>query len=265
MNYIKPFKFLNNLPTKLNLFYKKKSKAGVVVNNKSKSKRDFDPVTNFDKAFEKYIRMLINRIFPKDSIIGEEFEDKFSENEYKWSIDPIDGTRAFVIGAPTWSNLISLSFKNKSLIGLANFPELNKYYINDKKKSYLFKDKKKFILKSSNNNNLKTIKIIGNFHGTLSYEKQRKVIKKFGWSFRLAGFDALNYCLLAEGKVDAVIEANLKPYDILPLIPIIQNSGAIVTNWRNEPAENGGNILATSNKVLHNKILKLLKPFAKKR
>ena len=111
---------------------------------------------------------------------------------------------------------------------------------------------------------LKTIKIIGNFHGTLSYEKQRKVIKKFGWSFRLAGFDALNYCLLAEGKVDAVIEANLKPYDILPLIPIIKNAGAIVTNWKNEPAENGGNILATSNKTLHNKILKLLKPFTKK-
>ena len=126
------------------------------------------------------------------------------------------------------------------------------------------KDRKKIILRSSNNNNLKTIKIIGNFHGTLSYEKQRKVIKKFGWSFRLAGFDALNYCLLAEGKVDAVIEANLKPYDILPLIPIIKNSGAIVTNWRNEPAEEGGNILATSNRVLHNKILKLLKPFAKK-
>ena len=68
----------------------------------------------------------------------------------------------------------------------------------------------------------------------------------------------------AEGKVDAVIEANLKPYDILPLIPIIKNSGAIVTNWKNEPAENGGNILATSNKILHNKILNLLKPFARK-
>ena len=264
MDYNKPFNFLKNLPPKLNLFYKKKSKSGVIVNNKSKTKKDFDPVTNFDKAFEKYIRSLINKKFPKDSIIGEEFEDKFSFNDYKWSIDPIDGTRAFVIGAPTWSNLISLSFKEKSLVGLANFPELNKYYINDKKNSYIFKDKKKSILKSSNNNNLKTIKIIGNFHGTLSYEKQRKVIKKFGWSFRLAGFDALNYCLLAEGKVDAVIEANLKPYDILPLIPIIKNSGAIVTNWRNEPAEGGGNILATSNRVLHNKILKLLKPFTKK-
>ena len=203
------------------------------------------------------------RLFKEISISTEEFEDKFSSNNLKWSIDPIDGTRAFIIGAPTWSNLISLSYHDKSLLGLANFPELNKYYINDKSKSFVFKNKKRFILRSSNNDNLKTIKIIGNFHGTLSYEKQRKVIKKFGWSFRLAGFDALNYCLLAEGKVDAVIEANLKPYDILPLIPIIKNSGAIVTNWDNQAAETGGNILATSNRSLHYKILKLLKPFVK--
>ncbi len=264
MDYKKTYKLLKSLPTKLNLFYKKKSKNGLIISNKSKTLKDFDPVTNFDKAFEKYIRSIINKKFPQDAIIGEEFKSKNSSNEYKWSIDPIDGTRAFVIGAPTWSNLISLSFQKKSLLGLANFPELNKYYINDKKKSYLYKNGKKYILKSSNNNNLKTIKIIGNFHGTLSYEKQKKVIKKFGWSFRLAGFDALNYCLLAEGKVDAVIEANLKPYDILPLIPIIKNAGAIVTNWKNEPAENGGNILATSSRKLHNKILKLLKPFVKK-
>ena len=125
----------------------------------------------------------------------------------------------------------------------------------------MFKNKKKYVLKSSTNNNMRKIKIIGNFHGTLNYERQKKVIRKFGWTFRLAGFDALNYCLLAQGTVDAVIEANLKPYDILPLIPIIKNSGGIVTNWNNEPAENGGNILATSNKILHNKILKLLKPF----
>ena len=264
MNYKKSFNFLKILPIKLNLFYKRQSKSGIKVNNKSKSKKDFDPVTNFDKAFERYIRSLINKNFPQDAIIGEEFQDKSSSNNLKWSIDPIDGTRAFVIGAPTWSNLISLSYHDKSLLGLANFPELNKYYINDKSKSYVFKNKKKFILRSSNNDNLQTIKIIGNFHGTLSYERQRRVIKKFGWSFRLAGFDALNYCLLAEGKVDAVIEANLKPYDILPLIPIIKNSGAIVTNWNNQAAETGGNILATSNRSLHNKILKLLKPFSNK-
>ena len=262
MDYKKSYKFLKSLPAYLNNFYKKRSKKNLIVTNKSKNKKNYDPVTNFDKKFEKLIRVKIQKKFPNDSIIGEEFKDKKSSNKFMWSIDPIDGTRAFVLGVPTWSNLVSLSYQYKSKIGLANFPELMKFYLNDKKYSYVFRNGKKRIIKSSNNTNLKKIKIIGNFHGTLSYEKQKKVIKKFGWSFRLAGFDALNYCLLAEGKVDAVIEANLKPYDILPLIPIIKNSKAIVTNWKNQPAENGGNILATSNKKLHKKILRLLRPFA---
>ena len=90
------------------------------------------------------------------------------------------------------------------------------------------------------------------------------MITKFGNSLRLSSFDALSYCLLAEGKVEAVIEDNLKPYDILPLIPIIKNSGGIVTNWKNQSAINGGNVLATSNKRLHIKILKILKNFTKK-
>jgi myo-inositol-1(or 4)-monophosphatase len=265
INYKKLYLFLKNFPQKLNNHYQKKSQFTLKVTNKSKNKKDYDPVTNFDKSFEKYIRSIIHKSFPLDSIVGEELKDKNSSNNYKWSVDPIDGTRAFLIGAPTWSNLISLSHKDKPILGLVNFPELNKFYINDQKKSYVFNNKKKFKLKSSNNNDLKTIKIIGNFHGTLSYIRQKKIIKKFGWSFRFAGLDALNYCLLAEGKVDAVIEANLKPYDILPLIPIIKNSGGIVTNWNNEPAENGGNILATSNKELHEKILKLLKPFVRNR
>ena len=263
MNYKRSFNFLKSLPHKLNFFYKKKSKIEIKVINKSKNKNHFDPVTNFDRSFEKYIRNLIIKRFPNDTISGEELQDKKSLSNYKWSIDLIDGTRAFIMGAPTWSNLISLSFKNKSRLGLANFPQLNKFYINDEKKSYLFINKIKKTIRSSSNNNLKTIKIIGNFHGTLRYEIQRKITKKFGWSFRLASFDALNYCLLAEGKVDAVIEANLKPYDILPLIPIIKNAGAIVTNWKNKPADNGGNILASSNKKLHIKILKLLEPLTK--
>ena len=90
----------------------------------------------------------------------------------------------------------------------------------------------KNILRSSKEK-LKNDKII-EISMELLVMKNKKIIKKFGWSFRLAGFDALNYCLLAEGKVDAVIEANLKPYDILPLIPIIENSGAKVTNWKNQ-------------------------------
>ena len=264
MNYKKTFSFLKKLPNKLNSFFFKKSKKKPVIFNKAKNIKNFDPVTNMDRAFEKFIRGEINRKFPEDSIIGEEYKKKVSKNDYMWSIDPIDGTRAFVIGVPTWSNLISLSFKNQSKIGLANFPMLKKFYLNDRDNSYLYEGKKKIKLRSSKNTNLKKVKIIGNFHGSISYEKQKKIINKLGSSLRLASFDALSYCLLSEGLVDAVIEANLKTYDILPLIPILENSGAIVTKWNNKSAQLGGNILATSNVKLHNKMINILKPFEKK-
>ena len=158
--------------------------------------------------------------------------------------------------------MIGLSFQKKSSLGLVNFPELNKYYINDEKRSYVFRNKKKIYLKSSTNNNLRSIKVVS--HGNINYEKLNKIIVKFGPQFRIASFDALNFCLLAEGKIDAVIEGNLKPYDILPLIPIIKNSGGVISNWKGEPAEKAGNIIASSNKKLHNKIIKLLKPFTRK-
>ena len=99
-------------------------------------------------------------------------------------------------------------------------------------------------------------------HETLLQKKYNKKITKVISSvayFGAATFDALNFCLLAEGKVEAVIETNLKPFDIVPLIPIIEKAGGLVTTWNNRSAIQGGDILATSNKILHNKILKILK------
>ena len=261
MNYSKPLKLLQNLPNKLNNFYNKNSKSSLKINNKSKNKKNFDPVTNLDKAFEKFIRNIIVKQFPKDAILGEEFLEKYSDNDYKWFIDPIDGTRAFMVGAPTWSNLIGLTHKNQPALGLANFPSLNKFYVNDQKKSYLFSNKKT-ILKTSKESSLRKCKVIGHLHETLFQKKYNKKIKKVFSSvayFGVATFDALNFCLLAEGKVEAVIETNLKPFDIVPLIPIVEKAGGVITTWNNKSAIEGGNILATSNKKLHNKILKLLK------
>ena len=263
MELKKPLIFLKSLPYKLNRFYNQKSKSKVFIENKSKNKKNFNPVTNFDKSFEKLIRLLISKSFPNDGIVGEEFKNKTSFNNYKWTIDPIDGTKAFVIGIPTWSNLIGLTFKDKSIIGLANFPGLNRYYLNDKKKSYLYVNNKKKIINSSNISNLKKIKIIGNFHGKSNQKQINKLINKLGNSFRRISYDALSYCLLAEGKIDVVIETNLKPYDIIPMIQIIKKSGGCVTNWKNESPEKGGDIIATSNKILHKKILKILRPFIK--
>ena len=261
MKLKKPLIFLKSLPNKLNRFYTQKSKEKMIVDNKSKNKKLFNPVTNFDKSFEKFIRLLIEKNFPKDGIVGEEFKKKISSNDFSWTIDPIDGTKAFVIGVPTWSNLIGLTFKEKSLIGLVNFPELNAFYLNDMRKSYLYKNGKKKIIRSSNVSNLNNIKIVGNFYGKSSQKQIKNLIGKFGNSFRHVTYDALNYCLLAEGKVDAVIETNLKPYDIVPLIQIIKKSGGYVSNWKNESPEKGGDILATSNRVLHDKMLRNIKTF----
>jgi len=261
MKHYKQFNLLNSLPKKLNNFYSKNSKYALRVNNKSKDKRIYDPVTNLDKAFEKFIRSNIIKKFPKDAILGEEFLEKYSENNYKWYIDPIDGTRAFMVGAPTWSNLIGLTHKDQSTLGLANFPALNKFYINDQKNSYLINNKKT-ILKTSKESNLKKCRVIGHLFETLFKNKYNKKIKKIISSvtyFGVATFDALNFCLLAEGKVEAVIETNLKPFDIIPLIPIVEKAGGIVTTWGNRSPIQGGNILATSNRKLHDKILKILK------
>ena len=122
-------KFIESLAKKLTKFYYSKLNKSFKVSNKLKG-RGFDPVTTADKAFEKFIRKEIKKRFPNHQVIGEEFGHKKSKSEFSWVIDPIDGTRSFVIGNPTWSNLISLNYKGNPILGLANFPILKKYYYN---------------------------------------------------------------------------------------------------------------------------------------
>ncbi len=144
--------FLNQLAKDLTKYYNLKLKKPFKVSNKLK-KKGYDPVTTADKAFEKFIRLRISKRFPTHKIIGEEFGVSKSKSDFSWVIDPIDGTRSFVIGNPTWSNLIGLNYKNQPIVGLANFPVLKKYYINySKKLSYVFENgkKKKLLVESMN-------------------------------------------------------------------------------------------------------------------
>ena len=128
-NYKAYSKFIESLAKKLTKFYYSKLNKPFKVSNKLKG-RGYDPVTSADKAFEKFIRKEIKKKFPNHQVIGEEFGFKKTKSKYSWIIDPIDGTRSFVIGNPTWSNLISLNFDGKPIIGLANYPVLRKYYFN---------------------------------------------------------------------------------------------------------------------------------------
>ena len=134
--------FLKQLAKDLTkLYYSKLSNFR--VSNKLKGKL-YDPVTTSDKAFEKFIRLKIKKKFPSHQIIGEEFGHTKSKSEFTWIIDPIDGTRSFVIGSPTWSNLISLNYMGSPIMGLVNFPILKKYYLNETDKiAYVFENGKK--------------------------------------------------------------------------------------------------------------------------
>jgi len=251
--------FLNNLAKDLNKFYFSKLNRVFKVSNKIKGK-GYDPVTTSDKAFEKFIRLKIKKKFPSHQVIGEEFGHKKSTSDYTWVIDPIDGTRSFVIGNPTWSNLIALNYKGNPVVGLANFPILNKYYLNfDSKNSFVFERGKKKKICVSRGVPLNQIKVSGAFHGALSLKQQMKIPNVL----KLMQFptaDALSYSHLCEGKIDVVFQATNKIWDIHPLIPIIKAAGGVVTTWDNRDAINAGSILVSANQSIHNKMLKLLKP-----
>ena len=251
--------FLNKLAKDLTKFYNSKLNRTFKVSNKLKGK-GYDPVTTSDRAFEKFIRSRIKKKFPTHQVIGEEYGLTNSKSDYTWVIDPIDGTRSYVIGNPTWSNLISLNYKGTPMVGLANFPKLKKYYLNkDEKNSYLFENGKKIKLNVNSKVSLKNAKIAAAFHGYLSFNKQKK-IQKFIKIVNFPCFDALTYAQLAEGRLDVVVQCANKIWDVHAIIPIINAAGGILTTWKNENGKLAGNILASSNKLNHKKILKLLKP-----
>ena len=258
-NYKVYFNFLNSLAKDLTNFYFKKLDKKFKIENKIKGK-GYDPVTSSDKAFEKFIRLKINKKFPKHNIIGEEFGKKENKSDYSWIIDPIDGTRSFVVGNPTWSNLISLNFKGEPVLGLANFPKMKKYYLNKNEKSaYVFENNKKKRLKINSKINFINAKLAAAFHGTLSLKKQYK-INKFVKRMQFPCFDALTYCQMAEGRIEIVAQCANKIWDIHPIIPIIRAAGGILTTWDNKNPVLGGNIVVSNNKKNHAQVLKLLKP-----
>ena len=176
--------------------------------------------------------------------------------------DPIDGTRSFIIGNPTWSNLIALNYKGRPVIGLANFPKLNKYYLNQSDKATHVYDKgKKRKLTVNKKVSYSQMKVAGAFHGWLSINKQKKIPKVLKL-MQFPCFDALSYCHLCEGRIDVVLQCINQVWDIHPIIPIIKAAGGVVTTWSNKDPVFAGNIIVSGNKLNHKKIINLLKPVA---
>ncbi len=228
---------------------------------KSKSKFKIDPVTPLDKIIEKSVTKIIKKNFPDHSIIGEELVPRLRKSKYTWIIDPLDGTKNYILGIPTWSNLIGFQKKDKSILSFANFPILKKYYFSIGNNSFV-KEKTRKLKKIHSNKRVKNLNdakvAINTFH-TIKNKRIFNFMNKFKGIIKITNADAYNFCLLSEGKIDVLIESGLKKVDFFPLLALLRNSGAIITDWYGGNKFHNGQILVTANKILHKEVIKKFK------
>ena len=235
-------------------------RSGLAVENKGSEQR-FDPVTAADRAGEEVIRAELSRLLPDHGVLGEEMGERKSDSRYRWVIDPIDGTRAFILGLPTWGTLIGLEREGSPFIGLMNQPFTQERFWSDGDRSYFAKSAgSPQRLSTRNDTPLDQAFIASTSPDLFTVERERAAFARLQAATRDAryGADCYAYCLVAAGFVDVVVESGLQPYDIVALIPIIENAGGCVTTWDGHPANSGGRIVATSGPRLHEQVLELL-------
>lgn len=222
----------------------------------------FDPVTEADRAAEAIMRRMIQATFPSHGIVGEEFGELRPDAEFVWTLDPIDGTKAFISGLPTWGTLIGLSRNGAPTYGLMHQPFTRERFRGDGRGAWWGQGPR-----AATDRRLRARKCATLAEATLMTTtpamfspQERPRYDAIERQVLLAryGADCYAYCALAAGHVDVVIEAGLKPYDIVALAPIIEGAGGLVTNWDGGPAQAGGRIVACGDPALHEIALKQL-------
>jgi myo-inositol-1(or 4)-monophosphatase len=228
------------------------------VENKSRTGM-FDPVTAADRAAEQAMRNLIRKTFPKHGIIGEEFGDESGDAPYVWVLDPIDGTKSFISGMPAWGTLIGLLKDGLPVYGMMHQPFIGERFTGDGASARYRGPVGERRLNARPCAMLNEAML---FTTTplLMRADERAAFEKVERSARLSryGGDCYAYCMVAAGFIDLVIETNLKPHDVVALIPIIEGAGGIITDWSGEPAMKGGRIIAAGDHRAHAQALKLL-------
>ncbi len=218
--------------------------GGMSVINKAEG--GYDPVTNADMDAERGLRALIQAEFPDDHIAGEEFDDVIGSSDWLWTLDPIDGTRAFVAGVPVWSTLIALSFKNMPIIGLIDHPALGMSFWGAPGQAWREDASGTTSLSTKPCADLRDA-ILGCTEPMAMLSAGElaayNVIRR-GTRFTRLGLDAYAYGMVASGRMDIVIEAGLKPCDVRALIPIIDGAGGRITNWHGGSCIDGGQVVA---------------------
>ncbi|MEM1066983.1 MAG: histidinol-phosphatase [Pseudomonadota bacterium] len=226
----------------------------------AESKRaDFDPVTEADRAAERAMRDILAARRPDDGILGEEYGTQEGRSGLTWILDPIDGTRGFVAGTPTWGVLIAVSDADGPCLGVIDQPYIGERFFGSDSVAELSGPQGKNRLATRSPRALAEATLFTTFPEVGS-AADRAGFERVARQVRLTryGMDCYAYALVAAGQVDLVIEAGLAPYDIAAPIAVIEAAGGIVTDWAGGPAHGGGRVLAAANAQVHTAALALL-------
>ena len=226
----------------------------------NKAEGGFDPVTIADKAAERAIRDVLLERFPDHGIIGEEYGNHQPDAEFTWIIDPIDGTRAFIQGMPTWGTLIALTENGQPFCGMMNQPFTGERYWSDGARSYYRGPDGKVAQIHSRTTTVSEAQMSTTDPGLFATDIEAKAFEALKQEVRECRFgtDCYAYALLASGHVDVVLETGLQVYDIAALVPIIEHAGGLVTAWNGQSAAQGGQILACGDPKLHGQFIDIL-------
>lgn len=211
----------------------------------------YDPVTEADRAGERAIRDILETERPDDAIDGEEYGAKPGTSGLTWRLDPIDGTRAFIAGVPSWTTLIGLDVEGRAILGVIDQPCLDERYLGAGGTAWLASRGERRRLRVRDCRRLADA-ILTTTDPFLLTPSERSAFEQVRAAARLTryGLDAYGYARLAAGTIDLVTETGLKAHDVAALIPVIEGAGGVVTDWRGEPAKLGGQIAAAVNQAI---------------
>jgi myo-inositol-1(or 4)-monophosphatase len=221
----------------------------------------FDPVTEADRSAEQAMRRMIAASFPDHGIIGEEFEPTPAHSDFCWVLDPIDGTRSFICGMPTWTTLIAIAFRERPILGIVSQPFVGEMFIGGPYGTWWERGSDRLSHSVKPAAGMASAILTTVAPEIYRSEKQRRVLDQMCSRTRMTRFggDAYFFVMLAAGFVDIAMDAGLAIYDIAALVPIIEGAGGIVTTWDGGDASSGGDIIAAASAGLHASALAVMK------
>lgn len=227
--------------------------------DKIETKSDKSAVTIADREAETIIRDLIKQEYPEHGILGEEFGEENPSARYKWIIDPIDGTLSFMTGRPIFGTLIGLLDNGKPIASVINQPINNERWLAIEGHGCKFNGKKNTVRHCGNLSNATIATTAPNYYTKEGLQKFNHLTQKV--EHTIYGGDCYMYAQVASGWIDIAIDSGLKTHDFLPLIPIIKESGGIITDWQgNELNEkSNGDVIAAGDKKAHAEALEIVR------